>query len=517
MQNTVLEGFGHEPARGKPAAVLALTDGTGLEKLTVRGAVSEGLRPHTDTTRSDVSTDAMIRLMPQDPGGVVEDVRILGCRLRALEEATDGRDTWYLKCIHVGEDARGRCRNFRLNNNEIHGSLFFWRGERMQIIRNRRHESTPTILVAIHGWATDSILDGNIFTDTPGRICFYPERHCCIRYNEVHGAPKGSWSNAEEIFLVHGSHDDYFWDGQSHYRTVSTATGGSQDALRDAAQNWDGDSEIGSVVLITAGRGMGQYRTVTSNDADTLTVDRPWRVEPDATSEYVLGSMYLENAFYANVNDTPMRMSLWYDCVGNIVDRHRDEFAKGIDLWGADQSVRKEDGPVERGTRFLPSYYNMVLRCWMDGTFAHLHASASGDNAHRGAPMFGNYLVENRVRQPHMHRTGFGRPVLAEGGIRVGNRRHDMTELRGDRVALAHSIVARNQISFTNIGITVADRARKTFLLQNLFQRVDRPILDWGARTVSSGNMVVSVDKGGTRTRGLPDGESEREIKRETE
>lgn len=43
-----------------------------------------------------------------------------------------------------------------------------------------------------------------------------------------------------------------------------------------------------SVVRITKGKGAGQERIVAHNDATTLTLDKPWSVEPDGTSRFVV-------------------------------------------------------------------------------------------------------------------------------------------------------------------------------------------------------------------------------------
>ena len=54
--------------------------------------------------------------------------------------------------------------------------------------------------------------------------------------------------------------------------------------------------------------------------AGTLTLALPWRVVPDATSEYCVEKFFVENTYFANVNDTPGRLSLWLDCIGCLVD-----------------------------------------------------------------------------------------------------------------------------------------------------------------------------------------------------
>jgi len=468
-ENTLIRGCGYSPPE-PPAALLRMTSRTGLSELTVCGAVSEGVKCYRHE-RPDMSNDGMIRIEPPVGCEEADDVSILSCRIRALEEEPATRETLYLKAIHVGRDCFGRCSRVTINNNEIHGSLFFWRGRRMEIIRNKWYDSTPTILVAIHGWAIDSLLDSNVFTDTPGRLCFYPIRHCLIRHNEIHCAFKGSWANAEEVYLIHGSYDNYF--DENYQRTISRATSAAAGSLTDETQNWPDGAHRDCVVLITAGRGFGQYRSVTANSANTLEVDRPWLVEPDATSEYVVGRMYLENDFFANLNDTPMRMSFWMDCVANVVDRHRDEFSKGIDIWAREH----------RG-RFHPSWYNMILNGWMDGAAVWLSSSKRDSASRCGEVMFGNYVSGNRIRQPHMYRTGFESKVGFSGGISVSGNQ-------------SHSIISGNQVSFTSTGIVLSAGVRKAVVEGNSFCNVSRPIIDDSNAAVMGVNEIRDQESEG--------------------
>ena len=395
MENTIILGTGFDPHVPR-TSMITLTDSTALDSLSITGAVSLG-----------VEGNSMIQFVPQQGANEVSDVSIVSCRLRVLEEHPETRETMYLRGI-----AFGRGRDIIINNNEIFGSLWFSWADRMEIIRNKWYDTTATIVVSIHGWAERSILDSNIFSDTPGRVCFYPVRHCYIRYNEIHQAFKGTWTNAEEIYLVHGG-------VQNQRRTVSRATSADETTLTDTAQQWRPGMQADSTVLITAGRGMGQFRRVTGNTADTLTVDRPWRVVPDETSEYFVGMAYCENAFYANLNNTPLRMSLWLDCISNIVDRHRDVFSKGIDIWAQDSSRVTDDG-VEQANAFNPSWYNMIVNGWMDGGHIRLVGASRHDNANAGPPFFANAIAANKIRQPHMSRTGFDHHVTSEGGIVLG-------------------------------------------------------------------------------------------------
>src|SRR5208283_5067903 len=77
----------------------------------------------------------------------------------------------------------------------------------------------------------------------------------------------------------------------------STASGGSATTLVDGIQTWATNAYAGDEVIITGGTGAGQYGTVASNTATTLTLSgsgfkaAPGTsvVAPDGTSTYIVG------------------------------------------------------------------------------------------------------------------------------------------------------------------------------------------------------------------------------------
>ena len=62
--------------------------------------------------------------------------------------------------------------------------------------------------------------------------------------------------------------------------------GGGNAELVDATKTWVVDEYADYVVYISAGTGSGQTRFVSSNTADTLTLEHDWTTNPDATSTY---------------------------------------------------------------------------------------------------------------------------------------------------------------------------------------------------------------------------------------
>ncbi len=500
-ENSVIQGTG-TPAGAErvawfhklepPTSVLRLQSDTGLESLTVQGATWQGSGGY-----------GLVEAVPNDKsfpiGGEVRDVTIADCRLRALEEDILSRRPLYLSAFHAGPSAR----RVKLLNNDIYGAANWGIGGvgtavRIEIIGNTFHGGAVNDVVTINGSFSQSLIDANILTDTPGRIVMGMGRHNYVRFNEIHQAFREYWENAEEIYLVHG--------GVEAPKTVSFATEGSATTLTDTKQNWKPGFHRDATVLIISGRGFGQYRRVNDNSATGLTVEPDWNVVPDATSEFLVAPQFVENAFFANLNNTPCRMSLWLDCIANQVDMHRDDHAKGIDLWGEDASAVNDRGMGQGLSKFFPAWYNIFQNGWMDGTALWLGTpGAHPDNAHVGYPNFGNYVVRNRIRSPHQWRTGFNfvRPT-AGAGISIGGGR--------GRAGTSHTIVAENFLASTYNGISISETARKTFLLRNEFDQVDDPIADRGAQTLLQGNKLSGPKKGNSEPPALADGRNERSL-----
>jgi len=486
--NTILEGFGVPPPHGRTTAMIRPASHTRLESLTLQGATFQGPGDYWS---------AMVCAPPPGKGLLIEDVTVAHCRLRSREVTSADLGPGYPSPLSLPP-----CRKVRILGNEIYGAAnfgaWFTGVYRTEIIGNTFYGGATRDVVTLSANAFDSLVDGNRLVDVPGRFLINPRRHCAIRFNEVHGAFRGTWANAEEIYLVHGS---------TPWKTASVATAGSPRTLVDRRQAWEPGKHRDAQVLITAGRGFGQHRTVVDNTADTLTVARPWRVAPDSTSEYVVAPMFVENHWFANLNNTPCRMSLWLDCVGNVVNMHRDVYARGIDAWGVDTTDRTTTDDAKTEERFCPCYYNMINDCWLDGTWAHLWSGAKAANERSGPPLFANFVTGNRIRQPHMSRTGF-QNLQPDGlvGVAVGNRSgKDMSRRQKDRFALSHSVVAHNWITATDVGIAVSDFARKTFLLDNQFRNVRKPVLDWGAESILRGNRRHWLDVSGEHAAPWPE------------
>ncbi len=498
-ETAIIQGFGN-PSQAKrkawfhratpPTAIVRLHSDTDLESLTVQGATWKGQGSHSPV-------EAVPNEVTFPTGGEVRNVTVINCRIRAEEEDPRSRRPLYRSAFYCNPAAH----RIKILSNEIFGGLGWGTGGspgqavRVEIIGNTIHGGGLSDVVTIGGGFSQSLIDDNQLIDTPGRICVGMGWHNYFRFNEIHQAFRSTWENAEEVYLVHGG---------VRSKTISFATGSSANTLADTRQNWKPDFYHDATVLILSGRGFGQYRRVISNTEDTLTLEKPWNVEPDSTTEYLVSELFTENAFFANLNDTPCRMSFWLDSVANVVEMHRDDHAKGADIVGEDRSVVDENGIARDLTRFFPVYYNMFANGWMDGTALWLTNSGStANNAHRGYSNFGNIMVGNRIRQSHTSRTGFLHHVPRDpAGISVSGG--------SGRAGTSHTIVSDNFFGSTYTGIRTSPMARKTIIVRNEFDHVDAPIDDQGLLTIVEGNRLTGPD--GSRGPAIPDERSERDI-----
>lgn len=498
-ETAIIQGFGDPTHAGRkawfhratpPTAIVRLHSNTDLESLNVQGATWKGQGSHSPV-------EAVPNEISFPTGGEVRNVTVVNCCIRAEEEDPRSRRPLYRSAFYSNPAAY----RIKILSNEIYGGLGWGTGGspgqalRVEIIGNTIHGGGLSDVVTIGGGFSQSLIDDNQLIDTPGRICVGMGWHNYFRFNEIHQAFRSTWENAEEVYLVHGG---------VRSKTIDFSTGSSATSLADTKQNWKPDFYHDATVLIISGRGFGQYRRVIGNTKDTLTLEKPWNVEPDTTTEYLVSQLFTENAFFANLNDTPCRMSFWLDSIANVVEMHRDDHAKGADIVGEDRSRVDEQGVARDLTRFFPVYYNMFVNSWMDGTALWLTNSGStADNAHRGVSNFGTFMVGNRIREPHSSRTGFLHHVpRATPGISVSGG--------SGRAGTSHTIVSDNFFGSTYTGIRINSMARKTMVLSNEFDHVDTPIDDQGLRTVVRGNRLSGVN--GSRGEAIPDKRSERDL-----
>jgi hypothetical protein len=110
-------------------------------------------------------------------------------------------------------------------------------------------------------------------------------------------------------------------------------------SLTVAGTPFEGKKLLNEYVLILDGRGLGQYRRVTTNAASSLTVEPAWEVTPDATTYITVGKAYVETLWIDNEEDNTANWTgFWGDNFGHVVDSHALRRGEGFYLWAFQDS-----------------------------------------------------------------------------------------------------------------------------------------------------------------------------------
>lgn len=105
----------------------------------------------------------------------------------------------------------------------------------------------------------------------------------------VYDVATNAWTSRTAVGVTWGT-EGYLVSTPSGVDTfqTGTASAGAATTLTDSTKGWLTNQWANSQVRITAGTGIGQIRTISSNTTTVLTVSSAWTVNPDATSTYVI-------------------------------------------------------------------------------------------------------------------------------------------------------------------------------------------------------------------------------------
>ncbi len=90
------------------------------------------------------------------------------------------------------------------------------------------------------------------------------------------------------------------WPNWSSQQYASQVTSATSTTLTDTTQNFVTNVFAQQSVVIYAGTGTGQTRTISSNTSNTLTVSTPWATTPDNTSRYTITTNQLQDSDFFN-------------------------------------------------------------------------------------------------------------------------------------------------------------------------------------------------------------------------
>lgn len=123
------------------------------------------------------------------------------------------------------------------------------------------------------------LFSGSLWITTAGTIGFgvYDRATNVWTSRSVTGLP--AWGTDAKLVSTIGSAKTF---------ATGTATAGGATTLTNGAKTWGTNMWANYQIRITAGTGVGQIRTISSNTGTVITVSAAWATNPDATSVYAI-------------------------------------------------------------------------------------------------------------------------------------------------------------------------------------------------------------------------------------
>lgn len=214
---------------------------------------------------------------------------------------------------------------------------------------------------------------GLCFQNWTGWGQFY---HNYIAGNAVHEVAARR-DNAAETYLLEG--------GSTHWRGfVASATA---DTVTCQGAAWKEGEHRGRIVMVTSGRGLGQYRFVADNTTDRLTLADPWDVVPDQTSYVAVGEFFVENLLIDNADlNGDAAVQYWGCCIGNVLAGHISRNCQGLWLW-----------TYEDENTYGLAAFNEVTNCRFIDRGAIWLTAERRPAAAPGPLCFGNLFTANQI------------------------------------------------------------------------------------------------------------------------
>ena len=214
------------------------------------------------------------------------------------------------------------------------------------------------------------------------------------------GVPDTAHNDGEALLTQNGTTPDF--------RDAGVLTAADATTLQDTTKDWSQVNTFAtrSIVCITGGPALGQWRTITFHDANTLTLDRPWAVTPPAGSPYTITSwatdrlFALGNTFQNNFKGIQIYEGAWDSVIAGNTMTDSDGIA-----------LRAEDRTVAPGTlSFGQAGYVTEIR--HDPLWNNLVADNTVSNPSRsrlstvvvslyqsGGPLHGNGVLNTEVKR----------------------------------------------------------------------------------------------------------------------
>lgn len=223
---------------------------------------------------------------------------------------------------------------------------------------------------------------------------------------------------------------------------------------------------VGGGVYILSGKGMGQWRRMAAWDGTKIEVDRPWDIDPDATSQLTIvwalpQWLILNNRF----TDVGISIQLYgsaqeHICAGNTTGRSAGFHNFGMNYHGIQPSwyIQWLGNEITEGNAYSSGHDNYMLSGDAHlGVFALPKSPEVGDPLTYGCVVRGNHLRSNariEVGGTDPYNPSYSKPLVQE------------------------VVVEKNEVTDSQVGIFLRRASSGVYLRDNKFARVVEPLRD---------------------------------------
>ena len=385
----------------------------------------------------------------------------------------------------------------------------------------------------------DSQFSQNVFrTDRRWRgsaFKFWGAEHCIFEDNVISGDTRGfimqthfgvnyqnfiAGNTVRRTVLGGNAGETYLVEGAGYLLESRVTKAGEQSVT---AERWpqvrgrpaQARDCVGRFVVIARGTGFGQWRRIADAEPDLrqFTVDRPWRVLPDASSVVVVMNGLIDTVFVNNQEvDCGKGLYLYYaGAINNVIDRHICDRSLGVTIMTKDGRQKPE--PSQHAT--YPDLFNLVRDCRIhDGGGIVIGAGGRlpfEDGPHVPLANFGNRVIGNEVLRVKPFSgaqygsnwrwgRGFSNLLAGINVIPMDLGKEAGTGADGPP-RMVGNVLQDNWVGESRVAFGISRRAGNTLLYKNYVQWVGQPVLDKGAGTRQV-DTVVRGDEEYTPERG---------------
>ncbi|MFQ6097579.1 MAG: glycosyl hydrolase family 28-related protein, partial [Armatimonadota bacterium] len=242
----------------------------------------------------------------------------------------------------------------------------------------------------------------------------------------------------------------------------------SADSVTFAEAEVKPDSLRDMTAFIVSGKGVGQVRVVTANDATKATVDPDWNIIPDETSMFCITRTFRGNMILRNMFADAGSCFIWGRGFHNIFALNQLDDVGFLGAVGL--SWRTDDRPN-------PCFFNEFNENWLNYRYARGGGAGviSGNYRDAFAPplpgplCYGTILRANKI-------TGGGDALK----VALGGR----DQLKHEGTLAWDTLFEGNELRQCKTGASICARAEGTILRANSMQDVQTPLNDEGVDTV---------------------------------